>query len=119
MQVAALLIVGAAKLDGDMSPAQKKVAQAQFESNFSMDEREASQLMISAMHLLGAPQIIDTQLQGLIDKNKDRLLEQGELPDAHQGLLKELDRDRDGKLSQSELLRMRKQGQLPSVRAGA
>ena len=35
MQVAALLIVGAAKLDGDLTAEQKKMAMRQFESKFS------------------------------------------------------------------------------------
>lgn len=73
MHVAALLIVGAAKLDGDLSAGQKKAALQQFESVFSLDSRAASELLGSAAHLLGPPQIIDTQLNGLADKNKDRL----------------------------------------------
>lgn len=72
MHVAALLIIGATKLDGDLTAEQKKVALSQFESSFSLDSRAASELLGSAAHLLGAPQIIDTQLNGLADKNKDR-----------------------------------------------
>jgi len=72
MHVAAIFIVGAAKLDGDMSAEQKKVAIGQFETNFSLDSRQASELLGSAAHLLGAPQVIDTQLNGLADKNKER-----------------------------------------------
>lgn len=72
MHVAALLIVGAAKLDGDLSASQKKAALQQFESVFSLDPRAAAELLGSAAHLLGPPQVIDTQLNGLADKNKDR-----------------------------------------------
>jgi hypothetical protein len=72
MHVAAIFIVGAAKLDGDMSAEQKKVAVGQFETYFSLDSRQASELLGSAAHLLGAPQVIDTQLNGLADKNKER-----------------------------------------------
>ena len=71
MQVAALLIVGAAKFDGDLSAEQKKVILSKFESNFSLDSRAASQLLGSAAHLLGAPQVIDKQLHGVAEKNKD------------------------------------------------
>lgn len=71
MHVAALLIVGVTKLDGDLSAKQKKVALNLFESSFSLDSRGASELFGSAAHLLGAPQIIDTQLNGVIEKNKD------------------------------------------------
>ena len=73
IHVAALLIIGAAKLDGDLTAEQKKVAQEQFESNFSLDSRAASQLFGSAAHLLAAPQLIDTQLVSLADKNKGHL----------------------------------------------
>ena len=72
IEVAALLILGAAKLNGDISAEQKHVAQQQFQSVFSMSDRDALQLITSATHLLGAPQIIDTQLKGVVDKNKDR-----------------------------------------------
>ncbi len=41
-----------------------------FKAVFSLQPKEASELVGSAIHLLGAPQIIDAQLQGLADKNK-------------------------------------------------
>jgi uncharacterized tellurite resistance protein B-like protein len=69
--VAALLILGAAKLDGIVSAEQKRVALQRFEAVFSLDAKEASELVGSAIHLLGAPQIIDAQLNGLADKNKN------------------------------------------------
>ena len=72
MHVAAILILGAAKLDGDLSAEQKRVALAQFESQFSLDSKAASELLGSAAHLLGAPQVIDSQLNGVADKNKGR-----------------------------------------------
>ena len=72
IHVAALLIIGAAKLNGDLTAEQKKVAQERFESNFSLDSHAASQLFGSAAHLLAAPQLIDTQLKALADKNKDQ-----------------------------------------------
>ena len=72
VHVAALLVIGAAKLDGDLTAEQKTIAQEQFESEFSLDSREASQLFGSAAHLLAAPQLIDGQLRKLADRNKDR-----------------------------------------------
>ena len=72
VHIAALLVIGAAKLDGDVTAEQKNAAQDQFVSEFSMDEREASQLFGSAAHLLAAPQLIDTQLEKLADRSKDR-----------------------------------------------
>ena len=71
VHVAALLVVGTAKLDGDLSAEQKKHTLDQFESEFSLDSRAASELLGSVVHLLGAPQVIDTQLNSLADKNKD------------------------------------------------
>ena len=71
MHVAALLVVGTAKLDGDLSAEQKKHTLDQFESKFSLDSQAASELLGSAVHLLGAPQLIDTQLNNLANKNKD------------------------------------------------
>ena len=72
IEVAALLVLGAARVEGDLSAEQKHAAQEQFESEFSMDARDASQLLSSAAHLLGAPQVIDTQLEGVAEKNKGR-----------------------------------------------
>jgi uncharacterized tellurite resistance protein B-like protein len=71
VHIAALLVIGAAKLDGDLTAEQKQAALDQFVSEFSMDAREASQLFGSAAHLLAAPQLIDTQLEKLADRNKD------------------------------------------------
>jgi len=70
VHVAAILIVGTAKLEGDLSAEQKKVVLGQFEEKFSLDSRGAAELLGSATHLLGAPQVIATQLQGLADRNK-------------------------------------------------
>jgi len=72
VHVAALLIIGAAKLDGDLTAEQKRTAQALFESEFSLDAREASQLFGSAAHLLAAPQLIDDQLGKFADRNINR-----------------------------------------------
>lgn len=72
IHVAALLIIGAAKLDGDLTAEQKEAARTQFAENFSLDSRDAAELVASSTHLLGAPQVIDTQLEGLMSRNKDR-----------------------------------------------
>ena len=71
IHIAALLVIGVAKLDGDLTAEQKQLAQEQFMSEFSMDEREASQMFGSAAHLLAAPQLIGEQLEKLADRNKD------------------------------------------------
>ncbi len=71
IHVAALLIVGGAKLEGDLSAEQKRVVVEQFQSVFSLDSKEASGLLGSAAHLLAAPQVVGAQLNGLASKNKD------------------------------------------------
>ena len=72
VHVAALLIVGAAKLDGDASAESKRMAVEQFQSAFSMDEQAATDLWTAAAHLLGGPQVIDTQLEGVMSRNHTR-----------------------------------------------
>ena len=71
LHVAALLILGAAKLDGIVSAEQKRIALERFETVFSLEPNESAELVGSAIHLLAAPQVIDAQLQGLADKNKN------------------------------------------------
>lgn len=72
VHIASLLVIGVAKLDGDLTAAQKAVAQDQFEANFSLEPRAASELFGSAAHLLAAPQLLDSQLTKLADKNRNR-----------------------------------------------
>ena len=72
LHIASLLVIGVAKLYGDLTAAQKAIAQEQFEANFSMDSRTASELFGSAAHLLAAPQLLDSQLTKLAHKNSGR-----------------------------------------------
>ncbi len=65
VQAAAILVAGVAKLDGDLSGEDKQAIRLLFEETFALSEKEASQLLTSAAHLLGAPQVIETQLKGL------------------------------------------------------
>lgn len=69
IHIAALLVIGTAKLDGDITSGQKEAAQEQFASNFSIDAKEASGLFGSAAHLLAAPQLVGTQLEKLADRS--------------------------------------------------
>lgn len=71
VHVAALMIIGAAKLDGDLTAEQRRVAQELFVAEFSLDAREASQLFGSAAHLLAAPQLIGSQLSKLAARNTE------------------------------------------------
>ncbi|MEM7433372.1 MAG: hypothetical protein AAF351_15725 [Pseudomonadota bacterium] len=70
MEVAALFVVGAAKLDGDISAEQKAAILAQFSESFSLNERDAKQLLGSSSHLLASPQMIPNQLENLIKRHQ-------------------------------------------------
>ena len=70
IHVASLLIIGAAKLEGDLTAEQRSIAQNEFEKNFKLDVTEASGLFGSAAHLLAAPQLLENQLNKLADKHK-------------------------------------------------
>jgi uncharacterized tellurite resistance protein B-like protein len=72
MHIASLLIIGTAKLDGDLTAQQKATAQDLFESEFSLTDKEASQLFGSAAHLLAAPQLIEDQLTKLAGRSGAR-----------------------------------------------
>ena len=72
LQIAALLVVGTARLNGDVSSAGRSAAVERFESEFSLSQREADELYVSAAHLLGGPAVVDTQLDGLLQRNTSR-----------------------------------------------
>lgn len=70
MEVAALFVVGMAKLDGDIAAEQKARILETFSSTFSLDDREARQLLGSSSHLLGSPQMIPDQLDNLLKRQE-------------------------------------------------
>ncbi len=70
VHLASLFVIGAAKLDGELTAEQRRVAQQQFESTFSLSDKDASALFGSASHLLAAPQLLDDQLGKLADRHK-------------------------------------------------
>ena len=70
MHIASLIVIGGAKLGGDLTAEQKQVAQSLFEKEFSLDNKEASQLFGSAAHLLAAPALLQSQLEKLVGRNK-------------------------------------------------
>lgn len=71
MEVAGLFVVGIAKIDGDITAEEKKSILAEFSSNFSLSDSEASQLLGSSAHLLGQPQLIGTQLTTVLSRLDD------------------------------------------------
>ncbi len=71
ISVASLLVVGAAKLGGDLTAEQKSSLLEQFETRFSVSRKEASELLVSSGHLFGGPQVIDKQLEGLLKRHNE------------------------------------------------
>ena len=71
MEIAALFVVGVAKLDGDVSAGQKAAALREFETRFSMTGRDAARLFGSSAHLLGQPQVLRVQLEGVLERHQE------------------------------------------------
>ena len=71
IHVAAIFVVGTAKLGDDISTDRKAAIVALFARTFSMSDGDANELYISAARLLGAPQVIETQLTGVADKHRE------------------------------------------------
>ncbi len=72
LHIAALLIIGVAKLEGDLTAEQKISLLEQFATKFSLSAKEGSELLGSAAHLLAAPQLIADQLKTLAERNTRR-----------------------------------------------
>ena len=72
LEVAALLIIGVAKLEGDLTAEQKQAIRDQFSEKFSMSDKATADLLGSATHLLAAPQLVGAQLKELARRNTDR-----------------------------------------------
>ena len=76
VHIASLLIIGAAKLDGDLTAEQRSVAHEEFEKNFNLDTKEASDLFGSAAHLLAAPSFLaDKHASRFTREQADSLIE--------------------------------------------
>ena len=71
VHVAAIFIVGTAKLGDDVSAEKKAMIVDLFARTFSLTDKAANELYISAAHLLGAPQVLETQLTGVADKHRE------------------------------------------------
>ena len=72
MEVAAVLAVGTAKADGDMSAEQKQALLAAFERIFELDSRLSADLLASSAHLVGDGQILREQVDDVVAKSKNR-----------------------------------------------
>lgn len=72
MDVAAVLVIGTSRITGDLSIEQKQTAIRLFQETFSIDAQAATALYASSSHLLAAPQLIESQLDGLLGRSEDR-----------------------------------------------
>lgn len=68
VHAAAILVTGVARLDGSVCAEEKQALIGLFEEKFSLGGKAAAELLGSAAHLLGAPQVVETQLDGLASK---------------------------------------------------
>lgn len=66
MDLAALLVVGLAKSDGDISSDEKRSILELFESEFHLSSAEAISLMSSSVYLLGRGEEFKTKLSSII-----------------------------------------------------
>jgi len=71
-EIAAVLAVGVAKIDGDMSAEDKQALLREFASTFAMKPRGASELLGSSVHLLGDPSVLLTQLDAVLARGRDK-----------------------------------------------
>jgi hypothetical protein len=66
LDVTALLMVGVAKSDGDMSAEDKATILGLFQSEFHLSEREASELMIASVYLLKDGEALHSSLKAVV-----------------------------------------------------
>ena len=72
-EIAAVLLTGIAKIDGDLSASEKRSLLEEFERSFSMRPRTASELLSSTVFMLGDMQVVITQAKDLIDRYREHL----------------------------------------------
>jgi uncharacterized tellurite resistance protein B-like protein len=69
--LAAVLAVGMAKIDGDMSAEEKRALLGEFEATFALGANSASDLLASSAHLLGDARVLQTQLGDVLAERRD------------------------------------------------
>lgn len=86
-EMAAVLMVGVAKADGDLTAEEKRNLLAEFEQAFSMSDKEAIELLSSTVFMLGNMQVINDQSGELLARYQERFA-----PDQTSSLLEMIDR---------------------------
>jgi uncharacterized tellurite resistance protein B-like protein len=72
-EIAAVLLVGVAKIDGDWTASEKRAVLDEFERTFSMTPKAASELLASTVYLLGDMRVVNEQLDPLLDRFREQL----------------------------------------------
>ena len=72
MEVAALLIAGTARADGDMSSEEKAEILRIFEDEFGLSKRDAASLLISSTYLLGKGRELYEELHRVLQPSREK-----------------------------------------------
>jgi uncharacterized tellurite resistance protein B-like protein len=72
MDVAAVLLLGVAKADGDITSDQKRELQAMFQSEFGITRDEAADLLLASSHLIRDQIYLVDHLDKVLDRSADR-----------------------------------------------
>lgn len=70
--MAALLVVGVAKIDGEVSAEEKHAIKAEFETTFSMSTAQATELLGSSAYLLRDGEVLRSQLDALLKNTREK-----------------------------------------------
>lgn len=76
IDIAALLVVGVAKIDGDMSTQEKRALLGEFETTFALTASKASELLGSSAHLIGDGQVLQTQIDDVLAGRRELFTEE-------------------------------------------
>jgi uncharacterized tellurite resistance protein B-like protein len=72
MDVAAVLLLGVAKADGDITSDQKKELQAMFQSEFEISRDQAADLLLASSHLIRDEIYIVDNLDKILERSAQR-----------------------------------------------
>ena len=72
MEVAAVLLLGVAKADGDITSDQKRELQAMFQSEFDISRDEAADLLLASSHLIRDEIYIVDHLDKILERSAPR-----------------------------------------------
>ncbi len=71
-EIAALLVVGVAKVDGVLSAEEKQALHQEFQGTFAFSSREAASLLASSVHMLGDAGVLREQSANVLKGSRDK-----------------------------------------------